>query len=118
MNIYTMAMTMTTEDCYKLAKIINNAKTALWYIKPLIADESIILDYSVAEQMLADISNYLTSGSEISGYGIVILNSSIIAAKGYLNRISDYLFEIGNKHAEKFMLEIGAVHTVPMHRGC
>lgn len=117
MNTYTTTMTMTTEDRYETAKIINNAKTALWYIKPLIDDECIILDYGIAEKMLSDISNYLTSGSEISGYGIVVLNTSISAAKGYLNRISDYLFEIGNKHAEKFMLEIGTVRTVPMNRG-
>ena len=118
MNTYTMNMAMTTEDRYAIAKIMNNAKTALWFIKPLITDESVILVYGIAEQMLADISNYLTSGGEISGYGIVILNSSINAAKGYLNRISDYLFEIGDKHAVGFGLEIGAVHTVPMYRGC
>lgn len=118
MNTYTIAMTMTTEDRYAVAKMLNNAKTALWHIRPLITNESSILDYGIAEQMLADISNYLTSRDEISGYGIVILNTSINAAKGYLNRISDYLFEINDKHAEKFMLEIGTVHTVPMYRGC
>ena len=118
MNTYTIAMAMTTEDRYAVAKKMNNAKTALWYIRPLITDESIILVYRIAEQMLADISNYLTSGSEISGYGIVMLNSSITEAKGYLNRISDYLFEIGDKHAAGFGLEIGTVQTVPMNRGC
>ena len=133
MNTYTMNMTMTTEDRDELAKIINNAKTALLYIKPLIITEDINIVFSVAEQllampifagdvdanyrvaehMLADIYNYLASDAEISGYGIIVLNSSIISVKRCLNVISDHLFKIGNEYAEKFMFETGAVCTVP-----
>lgn len=133
MNTYTMNMAMTSEDRDELAKILNNAKTALLYIKPLIITEDINIvyddaeqllamsifagdveaNYRVAEHKLADICNYLTSDAEISGYGIMTLNSSIISVKRYLNVISDHLFKIGNEYAEKFMFETGPICPVP-----